>query len=712
MEILSGTDLSYKYSPATSDANNILNAVSFSLDGNDLYAGGTFQVANYQKYIRKRSNAGKGQHKDILIDSFNTIMQIIPLKNGGIVFGSQDPAFGIFDKNDKKIVFKQSNIADYRGNREEFQISKDAKTIRFWYENQCKSPKVFSLMERELSDVSNSKENLFKPIFKSDKLNIIDWLNETDPKLNGTALYLKQYETSRSLAILPDNSGFLLGTEWWLRLFDSDGKEKREVATPSIAWDVNVSQNGKIAVAAFGDGTIRWYNVSNGKELLAFFPHKDRKRWVLWTPKGYYDASVGGDDLVGWHVNRGKDKEADFFPVSKFRDTYYRPDIVSTVLDTLDEDKAIEQANAQSNIKKKAVDITETLPPVVRILSPKDGTQIGGSEVTIQYEIRTPDDAPVIGVTVVVNGVKRLIKNEVTLKKANVYEVTTAITEGSNNIAVIAENKNAASVPAMVAVNQTGNIKVPQSKPNLYILAIGINNYKNITSLHYAVKDATDFVETVREQEGQLYRKVYINFVLDDNATREHIMDGLDWLSNSKITPNDTVMILLSGHGDNDTKGLYYYISTDTDPYRLKATAVAFSDITSTLGTLPGKIVLFMDTCHAGNVTGIAKGFSFNLNGIINNLTSAENGVIVFASSTGKQLSQESSEWQNGAFTKAVVDGIKGEADTKKTGRVTIGMMYVHITETVTKLTNGEQTPVGSIPITVPNFPIAVVRQR
>ena len=61
------------------------------------------------------------------------------------------------------------------------------------------------------------------------------------------------------------------------------------------------------AVAAYADGTIRWHRLSDGKELLAFFPHKDKKRWVLWTPSGYYDASPGGEELIGWHVSNGKD---------------------------------------------------------------------------------------------------------------------------------------------------------------------------------------------------------------------------------------------------------------------------------------------------------------------------------------------------------------------------------------------------------------------
>jgi WD40 repeat protein len=106
----------------------------------------------------------------------------------------------------------------------------------------------------------------------------------------------------------------LLGTEWSLRLFDKNGKEIWNVPAPSAAWAVNISGNGRVAVAGFADGTIRWYRMEDGKELLAFFPHKDKKRWVIWTPKGYYDASPGGEDLIGWHINNRKDKEADFFP--------------------------------------------------------------------------------------------------------------------------------------------------------------------------------------------------------------------------------------------------------------------------------------------------------------------------------------------------------------------------------------------------------------
>jgi hypothetical protein len=57
-------------------------------------------------------------------------------------------------------------------------------------------------------------------------------------------------------------------------------------------------------------------------------------------------ASAGGEDLIGWHVNRGWEQEADFFPASHFGPQYNRPDIIKLVLTTLDEAEAVKRANA------------------------------------------------------------------------------------------------------------------------------------------------------------------------------------------------------------------------------------------------------------------------------------------------------------------------------------------------------------------------------
>ena len=99
---------------------------------------------------------------------------------------------------------------------------------------------------------------------------------------------------------------------------------------PGVAWGVNLAREGRLILAAYGDGTIRWHRTADGEELLALFIHvpddpKADKRWVLWTPEGYYTASPGGEDLIGWHVNRGPDQAADFYPAETFRSTFHRP---------------------------------------------------------------------------------------------------------------------------------------------------------------------------------------------------------------------------------------------------------------------------------------------------------------------------------------------------------------------------------------------------
>ena len=85
--------------------------------------------------------------------------------------------------------------------------------------------------------------------------------------------------------------------------------------------------------AAYGDGTIRWHRLSDGEELLALFVHAKDRRYIAWTPKGYYAASPGAEDLIGWHVNRGFDAAPDFYPASTFAGAFNRPDIVKAALD-------------------------------------------------------------------------------------------------------------------------------------------------------------------------------------------------------------------------------------------------------------------------------------------------------------------------------------------------------------------------------------------
>ncbi len=81
---------------------------------------------------------------------------------------------------------------------------------------------------------------------------------------------------------------------------------------------------------------------------------------------------------------------------------------------------------------------------------------------------------------------------------------------------------------------------------------------------------------------------------------------------------------------------------------------------------------------------------------------------MVFAASTGKQVAQERDEWGNGAFTKALLEGIGGQADYGHTGKITVNMLDLYISERVKELTQGQQTPSTTKPQTIADFPVAV----
>ena len=160
----------------------------------------------------------------------------------------------------------------------------------------------------------------------------------------------------------------------------------------------------------------------------------------------------------------------------------------------------------------------------------------------------------------------------------------------------------------------------------------------------------------------------------------------------------------------NDPNGVFYFLPHNADVEKLLRTGVPSSDINTTVQSLAGKTIFFIDSCHSGNVFGGRRRTLDDLNRMINELASAENGVVVFAASTGNQYSLEDEKWDNGAFTKALVEGLMGRADVTGRGSITVSMLEFYLSERVKELTGGRQSPTTAKPNTIQDFPIAVKR--
>ncbi|HEX7332796.1 MAG TPA: caspase family protein [Pyrinomonadaceae bacterium] len=708
-------DLTPLFEPdITGIKNGALTRITWSADGTMLYAGGTASDANNLNFIRVWSDAGRGDPRDV-VAADQIILHLLPLSDGGVVYSTGEPSFGVISAATDRRLFIVSPIILYNRNR--FLVSSDGTGVGFTYEG-LKTPAYFSVSDRKLEAGQPNRLSFLPPETDDQNLRVVGWNYTPKPKVNGIQLKLGEYETSYSLALAPDKRAFLLGTSFHVRLFDRNGAELWRKPSYSTTFAVNIARNNKVAVAAHGDGTIRWYRMSDGKELLAFFPHADRKRWVLWTPSGYYDASPGAEELIGWHVNNGPDKEADFFPVGQFRSTYYRPDVVSRILTTGDEQFALKEANEEAGRKQQQADVTLLLPPVLEIISPRDGSEVSSTDVVVQFRVRSPSGEPVTGLKVLVDGrpsLSRQLVREETTKPEETREIRVTVPERDSEISLIAENRFATSVPATLRVKWRGSTAAQPAtfivKPKLYILAVGVSRYSNEKfNLKLADKDASDFVRAMVAQKGLLYRDVVVKLLTNEEATKDEILDGLDWIR-KETTSNDMAMVFFAGHGVNDQNNYYYFCPYNVDPNRLLRTGLTFSDIRNTVSAIAGKALFFVDTCHSGNSIGLStRRGPLDINIIINELASAENGVVVFSASTGNESSLEREEWNNGAFTKALVEGINGAAALGNSGRITYNMLNLYISERVKELTKGLQHPTMISPKTVADFPIAVKR--
>jgi WD40 repeat protein len=720
-----------------------LHSTTWSRRGG-LWAGGraTTKVdGTWRQFIRQFRPNGRRVGADIAIAD-NTVMDIETCGKN-IAFGAANLTFGLVSAIGRVTQLNgpvtASDMRDKSNNS--FTVSADGLMVRFGLSRGGHSPVAFDLVSARI-ETSPSVPARLVPA-KSNGLRVTDWEHSTTPKLDGKPLKLEENETSRSLAIRPKLDGFVLGADWSLRAFDASGKQIWSVATPGTAWGLNLARSGDLVIAAFGDGTIRWYRWSDGKELLALFVYKPDLRWVAWTPIGYYMASPGGEDLIGWHINRGWEQAPDFFPASRFRDRFNRPDIVQKVLTTLDEDRAVTEADAEA--RRKPTDgkpIEAQLPPVIRILSPKEGTIISGNSVTLEYSLRSPSGLPVEAIDVLIDGrplssgrgLERVDEASQTscpglvtrgvarIDSSNpMAEVTCYITvplispSEDSTVGLIARAGAITSEPALVklAMTRSSAVAADAFKPKLYVLSIGISDYADPTlRLGYPALDAEDFAKAMTAQSGGIYSKVETRILTNRQASREAIIEGFDWLY-QQVTSRDMAMVFLAGHGTTDDRNVFWYLPADAKPTSIRATAVSQDDLRSTLQSLPSKAVLFLDTCHAGKAAGAVETATrgvVDVNSLVNDLASSENGVVTFASSTGRELSHENEDWGHGAFTKALLEGIAdGKGDILHQGSITLSGLDVYITQRVKELTQGQQHPIMTKPATITNFAIAVV---
>ena len=372
VEVRSASDLSLEARP---DVNGLASdagfyAVAWSLDSSTVLAGGTAFEAGVSKYqVFAWAKRGSGPRRVASSDSDQVISAISMLRDpDSLVVADTSPAIDVLADGNSKAKKSKPQIdfayliqeANDPG-RNVFHVSDDGSVVETGYYESPSRPLRLDLSALTLAQLDAPTPDLLSWQSIEGDLRVEHFVYSGHPDLNGRPLGIEPTDTAYSVDVR--HNRVLLGSESALSLFDASAHETWSVPTPA-ALRVAQSPDGRLVVAALRDGTVRWYRASDGVELLALFVHADGKRWVAFTPSGYYAAGPGGEDLVGWQVDNGPDQAADFFPASRFRDYFYRPDVVSLVLKTLDEAEAVRQAEAATaqHEAPKAEDAEQVTP--------------------------------------------------------------------------------------------------------------------------------------------------------------------------------------------------------------------------------------------------------------------------------------------------------------------------------------------------------------
>jgi len=569
--------------------------------------------------------------------------------------------------------------------------------------------KSFNFSEMSLNR-NQPDESEFRRVQMEYQGKTLEYINEYELRITNGGTIKNSSENQgeiRSYTFTKDGD-VVVGNFFTLNLHQNDGTLFREFTghTGQI-FAVSVSADGRILASASNDQTIKLWNINTGEYLATLFVATDNE-WICWTPQGYYAASAGGEKYVGWHLNQGMNKAAKYYPVSVFRKRFHRPELVKRTIAVGSFEQALNEINAESQQKIEETTITQVLPPKVQWISPEAKT-VETSEPFIRIHAKIQSESKLTTVKILVNGRTQttgrgLVIADENLEIEDEIDREISLVPGKNEITIFAANEHAGSTSTKRLVVYRSEAHIP----NLYVVSVGISQYhRNDLNLEYADDDAKAISQVFRGQEDKLYNNVIIKELYDQDATQDRIIEALEWLK-AEVTQKDVVLIFIAAHGTNE-QGRYYLLPADGNPGELERTGISWRDFSESLGNLPSRVLLFLDTCHSGQLGRdvLAKTQQIDNTEAIRELSSEEYGVVILAASTGREFSVEHSDWGHGAFTKALIEALEqGQADYSKDGVINLRELDMYVADRVEALTDNQQHPTTQKPSTISRFPI------
>ncbi len=542
-----------------------------------------------------------------------------------------------------------------------------------------------------------------------------------------------------TLAFSPDGKSLVGGSDRWLGVWDVASATLRQTLTGHSGLIMSLCFAGSSqALASGGEDQVKLWDISaargSGGRLLATLyalaPQDAEKGltvdakgitadakslttdargltadartvasandYVVATPEGYYMGSASADRTVQFRLGQ------DSFPAESFQARYYRPDLV-------------QQSLAGHELPAVGAFHGPT-PPTLSFAEPLAGGPVSGP--TVSVAVSTSDDSDVSSVVFFVNG-NRVEAKPIIADSRPIIVDSKGLTAEARPVQAAAEGSSAPAAPG-VTRRFTATLALPAEGSSIKVqaialdndglqsarqeilftrdaatvvsgkllgLCVGVSQYQDPRlNLKFADADATAVAAVLNQQRG-LYLTAQVAALTNEAATSQAVRDGLDALI-ARTSRADTVVVLLSGHGWRDEARRFYFATHEVNRNDVAHSALPWSEVIARLTTLSEKskrVIVLLDACHSGSAATNDE--------MVKAILGANAGVLVFASSRGSELSLENGDWGHGAFTKALLEAMSGQASPPDEKSVTTIDFIAYVSRRVKALTANEQHP-------------------
>jgi len=428
---------------------------------------------------------------------------------------------------------------------------------------------------------------------------------------------------------------------------------------------LQISADAKHLVSCSIDGEVKVWDLHNFKELYTYI-QVDRDNWLAKNSQGYFDGSSSALK----HINYVSG--LDVINVGSLFEKYYSPGLI----------RRIQQGDSFENNLSSIHSLIKEVPLVELSISNKESAiDFAASDSIVAYNksislaIQAQDESGGIDELRIYNNGK-LVEH---LKYANASRragekqeetITIPVSEGENNITAIAFNQDRTeSQPAALTVHYDGL----ETDVDLFIIAVGINDYKNPAyQLSYAIDDAKAYARLIKKNSVGIFNSVEEVFVKNDAADKKGIQDAFATVA-KKAGPEDVFIFYFAGHGamssgGGDEESKFHIIPYDVtklygDDQMLAEKAISADEILQlSMQVTARKQIFVLDACQSGGALT-----AFNARG-----ATREKAVAQLARSTGTffllasgaiQYASEARDLKHGIFTYALLEGLEGKAD-------------------------------------------------